>query len=558
MLTSYDREPRPAYQGSFIRGALMVVMAVMLPVVYAFSQFQGLREPLAMENAQVARNLVEGQGWVTHVQRPFDLWLMAERGVPLPEYDNALPSFWLDPAWPSLQALALRVIRPPWLPESSGARLMPAETRVIVPMGIVVTLLTAWALGWLGAVLWDARMAVLTVAAFLLTDLVLSASVSGLPDGLSALAVTLTWCMAVLTIRRSAQSPRFLATAACTFLCASFAALAVLTDIRMLVVALVAGVFLGTELQRYRWLLLVFFSLTLVAVVMLGWSFGERGGQIGWLGAYPYAFLRGTSLFPTDALERSVEPVMNAYRVAAAVRQGFAVRAMALISGEGLARGGVVMVFFLVSLFQRMDTREARFLKGMTFLMFLFLAVMPVVPGRGGMVSWMAVFPLVTLVAVRTFIDTIERQEFFDAAMIPMLTALLLLLCGLPAGVRLLQGAEPSYPPYHPPLQRFAAAVPEQGQVLLTDIPWATSWYGGGVSRLLPQHPEEVAAMPGGWLSVGALYLTHPQSASSESLWAMMLLGGHVPEVVPMEHGVFLPDGARDQLLLLRHAPASL
>jgi hypothetical protein len=534
-----------------MRFVFLTLLAVAVAAGYALSQFRGLREPAAMEAAQVARHLAEGRGFVTRCVRPFDLWYLQSRGVAQATPDAPVPVLWTAPGLPALQSVFLRLVRPRYAPRQDGGFLNDAETGVIVPLGIALTLLTTLVVWLSGRVLFGPRTALLAAGAYAVADLTLSTAISGLPTPAAALAATLALLLAVLAARRSSATEGGWGVAALTAASALCAAAAILADHALLVAAVGAAVLLGVELQRRRWLMLPLFLLVL-ALALLPWVMHNRAAGIGALGALPYTALRETPLFPADSLERSTAPVFNVYRAAAAVRQGFAGRVMALADGGGFARGGVMFCFFLVALFHRYEQSACRTLKAITLLMLATMALLPVVPGTGSVGAWTALYPLVVLFGMSAFTDFLDREETFDTGMKPLLTALLLVLCMLPAGLRMLRGPAAAYPPYHGPIQQFAAGIPEAGQILLTDIPWATAWYGGGTSVLLPVHPDEVAVLPGGWAAVGGLYLTSAVAGRGDSPWTLMRIGGQVPESVPFTHGVNLPVGRRDQLLLTR------
>lgn len=534
------------------RFAFYMLLLLALSAGYALLQFRGLREPAAMESAQIARNMAEGQGFVTDCVRPFDLWYLQERGVLPTAPASAVPVLWMAPGWPALQSVFFRLVSPHYTAQGSGAYLVNAETRIIVPLGIGFFLLTVLAVWLLARTLFGDRVALPAAAAYAVSDLALSASISGLAVPAATLLTVLTVLFVVLAVRRSTVVEKGWGVAALTLAGALCAAAAVLTDYTMLVVALGGAVLLGAELQRRRWLMLTLYLLVL-GLLLAPWLMRNHESGIGVAGALPYSTLRDTPLFQNDSLERSVAPAFNAYRSAAAVRQGFAGRLARMASGGGLIRGGVMFCFFILALFHRYEQAVCRALKGVTVLALVALALFPLMPGAESGGGWVALYPLMVLLGMSAFFVFLDREDIFDAGMKPLLTALLLLLCMLPAGLRMVGGAAAAYPPYYAPIQCFAGSIPHDGEALLTDVPWATAWYGRCTSILLPVHPDDVAALPGGgWSAIGGLYLTAPQQGSGDLLWTMMLLGRQVPESVPFEHGVNLPVGRTDQLLLTR------
>jgi len=535
-----------------MRFGFYALLFAALAAGYALLQFRGLHEPVAMESAQIARHLAEGHGYVTDCARPFDLWYLQARDR-LPAADAPIPVLWTAPGLPVLQAGLLRLVRPAYAVDKAGrGMLIPAETRVLVPLGVGLLLLTVLAVWLLGRVLFGDRVALPAAAAYAVSDLALSGSLSGLPLTLSAPALMLALWLAILAVRRSATVEQGWGVAGLTVLAGLCTAVAVLADYAMLVAALAVAGLLGLELQRRRWLLLPLFVLV-VLLALAPWLLRNLAAGTGVLGAFPYAALRETALFPADTLERSVSPVFNAYRSSAAIRQGFATRLVSLFSGTGFARGGVMFCFFVLALFQRGEQSLARSLKGLAVAALVLLALLPSVPGAAAGAGWVALYPLMVVFGMAAFVQALDHEEYFDATVRPLLLGLLLVLCLLPAGLRMFQGGATAYPPYYAPIQHFIGGVPGEREMLLTDIPWATAWYGGCKSVLLPNKPDDAAALAGaGWEQVGGLYLTGTQGADGDPLWALMRLGRQVPESVPLRSGVGLPVGRADQLLLTR------
>jgi len=538
--------------GSVVRFGFYALLFAALAAGYALSQFRGLREPVAMESARIARHLAEGRGFVTDCARPFDLWYLQARGL-LPAVEAPVPVLWTAPGLPMLQSAGFRLVRPRYAVDAAGVRaIVPAETQVLVPLGIGLMLLTMLAVWLLGRTLFDDRVALPAAAAYAISDLALAGSLSGLPVTLATPAFMLALFFAVLAVRRSAAVEAGWGVAGLTVLAALCAAAAVLSDYALLVGALAVAGLLGVELQRRRWLLLPLFVLV-VMLALAPWLMRNLASGTGVLGALPYAALRDTALFPGDALERSTAPVFNAYRSGAAVRQGFAMRLVDLFSGVGFARSGVMFGFFVLALFLRGEQSFVRVLKGLTVAALILLAVLPPVPGAVSGDGWLVLYPLMVLFGMGAFMHVLDNEEFFDAGMRPLLVALLLVLCILPSGLRVFRGGASVYPPYHAPIQHFVGGVPADGEMLLTDIPWATAWYGGCKSVLLPNHPDEVAALAGAdWEKVGGLYLTGTSADGGDPLWTLMRLGLQVPDSVPLRSGVSLPAGRTDQLLLTR------
>ncbi|MFU8780486.1 MAG: glycosyltransferase family 39 protein [Kiritimatiellia bacterium] len=533
-----------------VQGGMQVIAIAILSLcalaLWAFFQFEGLRSPAVMEQAAVARNLASGRGFVTHVVRPFDLWMI---GMSEEATTGPIPVLWHAPFYPYVLAGAYRLVRPAYAFSLSG--LMDAEVRVMVPLSILLLLLTAWAIWSLARHLYDERVARLSAAVFLVSplslQLVLETGAMPLAMVLAALLGLLAWKAVASSLAPNRQWMVLLYT-----VCAGITGgLVVLTDYRAILLALGIVVFLGVNLQRHRWLWVGLYSVMVLAV-LLPWVLSQRA--YGWWGvmAYPYGALLETTAFPADTLLRDPEPVLRNWQVALGIREGLAQRCAMLLDGRSLLAAGFVLVFFLVSLFQSDEHHWNRYLKWIVVVLFVLSPVFPMIPGASHGV-WAIVFPFMVLFGVQAFCALLEKEEFFDPSAKPILTGLFVVLCLLPSGTRLLQrGAERPYPPYHGSLQAYVGHWVQPEQVLVTDIPWATAWYGGQVSLLWPNLAEDVLRYGE---TVGAIYLAGTESGRVvDPVWQRMRFDAVVPEGYPYVSGMFLPTGQREQILLLRAA----
>jgi hypothetical protein len=85
-----------------LRGVLLAVALGTLLLLYAGNQFCGLRYPEAMDQAQLGRNLIRGDGYTTQFIRPLSIW----QQLNCPRWRNAMldkhPDLMNPPAYPAL------------------------------------------------------------------------------------------------------------------------------------------------------------------------------------------------------------------------------------------------------------------------------------------------------------------------------------------------------------------------------------------------------------------------------------------------------------------------
>jgi len=534
-----------------LRWLLYGCLATALIGGYAAVQFRGLKTAQSMELAHVARNLASGEGFSTRCVRPFDVWYLGQREtVQFSEAQPArIPELRHAPAYPTLLSWVYRMVRPRFAC-TRVAGMLDAEYKAVLPLGILLTLLCAAALFGFGHRLFGPRVAGMATTIYLVSNVTLKGAVSGLPLPLLSLAATLACGFAIRAIQISAtgrQVPKLLLAIVGSSACA---AVAVLADVTM--IAVVAGVLvlLGLQLQRLRWVNLLLFVLVVAALVG-PWLLQNRSRGVGLLGARPYGAVADTALFAEDALERSVAPEFNSYRVTRAIRHKIYQSVAASLSGRGMMAGGIIVCFFVVALIHRYDDPIVAGMKGFILgTVVLLLLLSPVVGPGYGVIS--ALFPLVVLLGVTAFVDYIDREEFFDQSLPTALTWLLVAASAVPAVAQVMTGTPSSYPPYYAPIQQFAADLIVDDEHLYTDIPWATAWYGDRTSILLPSEVDDVDLISGGWDRVGGLYLTTETSdrpLREHSAWRP-IFDRTIPATMPLKHAIELPTGRSDQLFL--------
>jgi hypothetical protein len=539
-----------------LRGLLYGCLALAILGGYAAVQFRGLRTAESMEFAHVARNVASGNGFSTRCVRPFDVWYLqrgktvepGDREAP-PALPARIPELRQAPAYPVLLSILYRIVRPGYA-VSQGGWVFDAEYKAVVPLGILLTLLCACAVFGLGNRLFGPRVAGLATVVYLVSNVTLSGAISGLPLPLLGLVVTLACGLAVRAIQLSATGehvPKLLLTVVGSAVCA---AVAMLTDYTMVAVVIGIVFLFALQLQRLRWVSMLLFLLIGVAVVG-PWLMHNHSRGVGLLGARPYGAVADSSLYADDALERTVAPEFNSYRVARAIQQKVITSVASTLRGPEAMAGGIIICFFVLALVHRYENPAIAGLKGFVLgVLGLLLLLSPLV-GPGYIVLG-GLFPLVVLLGVSAFVDYVDREEYFEHGLPTALAWLLIAVSALPAIAQVMSSNPSGYPPYHAPMQRFVCGLTADEERLYTDIPWATAWYGDRTSVLLPREIADVDDIAGGWEGVGGLYLTTETSdrpMQQESTWRSVF-GHEVPESVPLRHAIELPAGRPDQLFL--------
>lgn len=545
----YDYGPRAGLLAGFNGWHLLVaiLLAGLGLGLFALLQFQGLQTPAVMEQATIARRLAAGEGFTAQVIRPFDLWLL---DVPAAELPTSIPVLWQAPLYPHVLSWTLRLVRPAYRFTARG--ILDAEVRAIVPLGIVLLLLCAMVTFLLAHALFGEKGAGLAALVFLVSPLSLRLLLEGGALPLAMLLATASVLLAWWAIAYSFHETHLWRPPLYAAIAGVLAGLLFVTAYAGIWIGMGVGIFLCLNVQRWRWAVVAIFVGAFL-VVILPWGTGSPSA--GWWGvsAYPYAALLETRLFPGDTFLRETNPVLRNWQVVQAMREGLATRYEALFRGDMLRSAGIVMVFFLVSLFCREERHWQQHSKWIAAGLLLLLPLFPPVLGcpHG---SWVALYPILTIFGVQTLLRILDREDYFDVSVRPALLGVFLGLCLLPSVMDVVRrDATSPYPPYHGPLQAYAAQWIDGEEILISDIPWSTAWYGQQPSLLWPESVADVRLYES---IAGGIYLAGRQARAftADVAWHPMRLMGIVPEDFPFRMGLFLPTGEREQILLIRES----
>jgi hypothetical protein len=112
------------------------------------------------------------------------------------------------------------------------------------------------------------------------------------------------------------------------------------------------------------------------------------------------------------------------------------------------------------------------------------------------------------------------------------------------------------YPPYYVPFVMRVSELLKPTELICTDMPWATAWYGRRISILLPNELEDYYEINDYRKYISGLYMTtltkdRPMISGllngSEKSWFPVAMG-QLPKDFPLRHGFQLNE--QDQLFL--------
>ncbi len=545
------------------RVLILALAATLFFFLYQQHRFRGLSDPEAMEYAQLGRALAEGRGYRTRLMRPLAMSTMAQRQPGMP-VTGELPEIIRPPLYPVALAVAFRWLRPDFQVPARG-RLFAPETRVVIPLGWFSTLATAILLFLVADHLFDRRIASLAPVVYLLSRTVLQRSISGLPDPFASLLGAAALAIALLgaTHRDSDVAVGLGRAVAATLAAGALAGLAVLCQYSLILLApapLMVCVLAAPA--RRRSLLLGLFTLALAAVVT-PWMVRNLMVSGQPLGLAHLEWLRGSTAFPGDRLDRSLTLNLDALNLGVLLRRqwweglstaGWATRWC--LGGESILPALALPALLLPGFLH--GGRRLRWP-----LLAAAIAMLTIDPLLAAQAPGRLLYPLlpwIMLLGCATLIERLDEAAISWPMIRSGICAIVLLMHAAPTVADLLKPREPlPYPPVYPPFVAAACALIDDNELMVSDLPWATAWYGNQRTLWLPNTLADFYRVNDTHQSVASLYLT-TQTGSRAYVGDLLdgphqdwrlLIDGRIPEGFPLSDGLRLPPGGRDQLVLI-------
>jgi len=280
----------------------------------------------------------------------------------------------------------------------------------------------------------------------------------------------------------------------------------------------------------------------------------------GPFGLAHWSLLRGSAVYPAYELDRTLDPAINSLVAIKMVKLKVFANMAEICSGGFAAIGaGIVSCLFVTSLLFPIRESHVDRLRWSVVAAAVIQIVVVAAKGRDYFSELHLLLPLIVLFGMAFAIGLIWQHEDIREGWHPVLVGLIVFISALPTVARLAgMPAQIPYPPYYPPMITHVAQMLEEDEILCTDIPWATAWYGRRISALLPRNPDDLDDLGTISTRIGAIYLTtetgnKPYTASLvsgfDANW-LPVLEGHVPESWVFTNAIALPYGTRDQILV--------
>lgn len=549
---------------------------IAIALLYNLREYRNFTAPQAMDAAQLARNLAEGEGFTTDFVRPFSLHLLRQKSgqsdLPL---DGPQPDISNAPLYPLALSQLMRVTQPsgaiPRLAEfdtEHPASLWKHEAEVhIGVLNQALFLLALVLLYFLGRRLFDPLVAWVAVIAMGGGHLFWKFSVSGLPTMLlMVLMLALAHCLTLAERGEREKEWGLARVGALAGLAGVLIGALALTQYAFAWLILPALAYFGYSFNQRRALLCVV-ALLGFAAVTAPWikrNIDVCGEPLGTAG---FALSQDSLRFPGDRLERSLTPIkldsphdLNKVGVGDYWAKFWKNIGPTLSDDLPKYAGSWISAFFLVGLLMPFNHTGITRLRAFTVsALLLFVLVQALTSASAAELTptinednlLIAFAPLVFLFGAAMFSIVLDQaSEEYS----PRRRTLSGVFCGvicLPLLLALLSPRKPTmvFPPYHPPIIHEASGFFEKSEILMSDMPWAVAWYGNHPCIWLTLDPAEDFAEIYNQKPIRGLYLTSltmdrklvsEQWEGDEIIWgrfaANSVVKGEMPEGFPLPY----------------------
>lgn len=540
-----------------VKIGLFILLILVLMLIYTATQFRGLRDEEAMDYAQIGRQLAQRHRFITQCVRPASMWYLIENSRRHNPMINAHPDILHAPLWPALLGAAFKITNIPFPLERRGG-LYPPEQWIVVPMGHLFTLLTGLLVYLTAKRLFDPRIGLVSVITFFLSHAVWRESISGIPTPLLAFLTTGAFYFALCAVTARNEDAGFWRWFLPLTISVLFCILAAYTRYAALVLTPAVALYIGISFRRNRgWL----WAVGVVVAVLIGFSpWLARNWRVsgGLLGLAPYTCLNNSRLFSENNFERSLAPQLSFGRVVQEAQ-------VKLVKGVGKyyeerlrsLGDGILIAFFLVAFFFRFARDPVHWMRWSILLGILLLLPIAALYGDKTARLLFMFWPLIIPFGFAFFFILLDRLQLPYRIYQLGLITLVVLLSAAPLLVAMMPPrASIPYPPYFPPFVTSVCSLLEPNELMCSDMPWATAWYGQRNSILLPNTLDEFYEINDYYKRISALYFTtitrdKPYARSlltgSERTW-FPVLEGRIPPDFPLTQG--FPLNNMDQLFL--------
>lgn len=492
----------------YLRIGLAVLALVGLVVGYNWRSFRNFGSQEAMDSAQLARNIAQGKGYTTLFIRPLSMHLIQQRTLDkaragtLDENNDPTrikgnhPDLANPPVYPCALAAVLKVTRPNWQINimkpfwSQDGRFWRYKPDFLIALFNELIFFTVIVLTFLLARrLFDPGVAWLSGLLLLGSELLWRFSVSGLSTMLLMLVfIGLVWCLVL--IEQEAREPKG-------------------TPGKLFGLAAVTGLVLGVGmLTRYSfgWLLfpVVFYcvlfggprkavvcllAVAVFLVVVTPWIY--RNVKLSGMpfGTATYAVLESTPMYPEHQLARSFSPDFGHIFFSGFLPKLFGNTRQILQVELPKLGGSWLSMLFLAGLLLGFRNPAIRRLRYFAMLSLGTLIAVQALgrtqlsedsPELNSENLIVLLVPLVFVYGVGLFFQMLDQMNLLFRGLRLIIVGVFGVVMVLPMLFTFLppRPIPVAFPPYHPYAIQQVSAFMKEGELVMSDVPWAVAWYG--------------------------------------------------------------------------------
>jgi len=510
----------------------LVTALLVIAGAYDFVVYRGLSDAQSMDNAQLARQIVRGQGYTTKFLRPQAVAQFRDYAVSRGEttlfppdrfpagVPRILPDTYNAPGYPCLLAAWFFISHPEFdqVPRAMSTNHSYSGDRWIPLLNQFFMVLTAILIFVLGKRLFDDRVAWISVVAFLSTDLIWHLTLTALSTSVLMFLIT-AMLMCILEIFRIGEEcfnnedrsfgPAWLWGFAVAFLLAA----ACLTRFDLLILLVPFFVFLFL-MPRGSFLLPAVIALLVIAS-LVPWFIhlkkvsGHFLGSNSVLMLYGEGEYAGNQIYCTTSIP-SYEQIFGdvVKKETSGFRYNFE-HAWSLLGSNPL------ILLFGASILHLFKRRGTRLFHWLVFCCAIFLvgannlgfaAPEPVGPWN----ALILLFPCMLVIGTAFFFILLDRLNVQMRLLYHLIvtTTVIFILTPMVLTVTATNLTYYSFPPYLPPLIKLYGQFAQPDEWVTSDMPWATAWYADRASLWLPDSISDFENFHKNVCPTGVLMLT--------------------------------------------------
>ena len=508
----------------FLRLAALVLLLLSMTLVYDLREFRNWTAPEAMDAAQLGRNLAEGKGFTTDYIRPLSMYLVKQSrtdGKSL--LSEGHPDISNPPLYPLLLAGLMKVL--PFNYEvAEHAKFASYQPEMLIAyFNQILFFCSALWLFFIARKLFDNQVAWLTIALYLFSDLYWRFSISGLSSNLLILLLLgVVWSLLKLEENSSVENA---SSGKCVFwavLAGAFLGAMAMTRYSMIWLFIPTLCFVMISTGNKKWINAVAVGLVFIAICS-PWLLRNYGLSGKLFGTASYAIFQDTPSFSGDSLERSLELNSDQFKLFGVeeVLRKLVVNLHQIVQVDLPRFGGNwFSAFFLVGLLIQFRKPTLVRLRIFTVIAILIMAVVQALgktrlsylnPEISSENLLFLLGPLVLMYGAALYYTLLEQINFAVIEFRRLISVGVVVIASLPLILTVLppRSTPLAYPPYWPWLMREINSFMQPQEMMMSDAPWAVSWYADRQCVLLPQNPgSDFIHINDFQKTVHALYIT--------------------------------------------------